>query len=105
MDENLKKERKKSERRSSKSQSDIHNNNQYVLGIDVGTTSVKICLVDINSKEVLQKFVKDTLGNMPKDVPQADLQVIRINFGSYLARTGCVNENVASDDVGMRHFH
>ena len=51
-----------------------------ILGIDVGTTSVKICLVDINSKEVLQKFVKDTLGNMPKDVPQADLQVRKFSI-------------------------
>ena len=47
----------------------------FVLGIDVGTTSVKVCLVDIDSKEVSHKFVKDTLAAMPKDVPQADLQV------------------------------
>ena len=48
---------------------------QFVLGIDVGTTSVKVCLVDTQSKEVSHKFVKDTLAAMPKDVPQADLQV------------------------------
>ena len=40
-----------------------------------GTTSVKVCLVDTQSKEVSHKFVKDTLAAMPKDVPQADLQV------------------------------
>ena len=54
----------------------------FVLGIDVGTTSVKVCLVDIDSKEVSHKFVKDTLAAMPKDVPQADLQVITTQCGN-----------------------
>ena len=47
----------------------------FVLGIDVGTTSVKVCLVNVETKEVSHKFVKDTLAGLPKDVPNADLQV------------------------------
>ena len=47
----------------------------FVLGIDVGTTSVKVCLVNVETKEVSHKFVKDTLAGLPKDVPAADLQV------------------------------
>ena len=59
----------------SDSSSKRSSSSQFVLGIDVGTTSVKVCLVDTQSKEISQKFVKDTLAAMPKDVPQADLQV------------------------------
>ena len=29
----------------------------YILGIDVGTTSVKVCLVNVETKEVSHKFV------------------------------------------------
>ena len=47
----------------------------YILGIDVGTTSVKVCLVNVETKDVSHKFVKDTLAGMAKDVPTADLQV------------------------------
>lgn len=50
-------------------------NGRFVLGIDVGTTSVKVCLVNVDTKEVSHKFVKDTLAGMAKDVPNADLQV------------------------------
>ena len=31
---------------------------RFVLGIDVGTTSVKVCLVNIDTGEVSHKFVK-----------------------------------------------
>lgn len=48
---------------------------RFVLGIDVGTTSVKVCLVNVETQEVSHKFVKDTLASMAKDVPTADLQV------------------------------
>ena len=49
---------------------------RFVLGIDVGTTSVKVCLVNIDSGEVSHKFVKDTLASAAKDLPNADLQVL-----------------------------
>ena len=50
-------------------------NGRFVLGIDVGTTSVKVCLVNIDTREVSHKFVKDTLASAAKDLPNADLQV------------------------------
>jgi sedoheptulokinase len=39
-----------------------------VLGIDIGTTSVKVCLVDPNSKQVMAKQTKDTQANVPSDL-------------------------------------
>ena len=50
-------------------------NGRFVLGIDVGTTSVKVCLVNVDTGEVSHKFVKDTLATAAKDLPNADLQV------------------------------
>ena len=51
-------------------------NGRFVLGIDVGTTSVKVCLVNVDTGEVSHKFVKDTLATAAKDLPNADLQVL-----------------------------
>ena len=48
---------------------------QFILGIDIGTTSVKVCLLNIENGEVSHKFCKDTLAGKPKDIPSADLQV------------------------------
>lgn len=49
---------------------------KYILGIDVGTTSVKLCLLDQKSGEVSDKFVKDTLAGAASDCgPAGDLQV------------------------------
>ncbi|XP_021938891.1 sedoheptulokinase-like isoform X3 [Zootermopsis nevadensis] len=39
-----------------------------ILGIDIGTTSVKVCLVDPNNKQVLSKQTKDTQANVPSDL-------------------------------------
>jgi len=36
------------------------NSSSFVLGIDLGTTSVKVCLVDANSLKVVAKQSKDT---------------------------------------------
>ncbi|XP_012273231.1 sedoheptulokinase [Orussus abietinus] len=41
---------------------------QLVLGIDVGTTSVKAILVSIDSKEIMAKQSKDTQANVPSDL-------------------------------------
>ena len=50
---------------------------KYILGIDVGTTSVKISLVDAKTGEAVDKFVKDTLAGAASDYGSAgDLQVI-----------------------------
>ncbi len=49
---------------------------KYILGIDVGTTSVKISLVDAKTGEAVDKFVKDTLAGAASDCgPAGDLQV------------------------------
>ena len=49
---------------------------KYILGIDVGTTSVKLCLVDQKTGEASDKFVKDTLAGAASDCgPVGDLQV------------------------------
>ncbi|XP_042243608.1 sedoheptulokinase-like isoform X2 [Homarus americanus] len=42
--------------------------NQCVLGIDIGTTSVKCCLVDVVSKEVISSQKKDTYSDVPSEL-------------------------------------
>jgi sedoheptulokinase len=44
------------------------NEGNLILGIDIGTTSVKVCLVDPNSKQVISKQTKDTQANVPSDL-------------------------------------
>lgn len=39
-----------------------------VLGIDIGTTSIKVCVVDVISKQVLSKQSKDTQANVPSEL-------------------------------------
>lgn len=39
----------------------------YVLGIDIGTTSVKVCILSKETKEVVAQHVKDTQSNTPSD--------------------------------------
>ncbi|KAK7870736.1 hypothetical protein R5R35_009888 [Gryllus longicercus] len=41
---------------------------KLVLGIDIGTTSIKVCVVDLHSKEVLSKQSKDTQANVPSEL-------------------------------------
>lgn len=38
-----------------------------VLGIDIGTTSVKVCIVNTATNEVVAKHSKDTQSNVPSD--------------------------------------
>lgn len=38
----------------------------YVLGIDMGTTSVKVCIIDLN-KEVVASVSKPTVADIPSD--------------------------------------
>jgi len=40
----------------------------YILGIDIGTTSVKVCLVNTTSRDVSLKNVKDTMANIPSEL-------------------------------------
>lgn len=39
----------------------------HILGIDIGTTSVKVVLTNIKSNEVEAQHVKDTQSNIPSD--------------------------------------
>lgn len=41
--------------------------NKFVLGMDIGTTSVKVCVFDPNTKEIVAKQSKDTASNIPSD--------------------------------------
>ena len=60
---------------------------RFVLGIDVGTTSVKVCLVNVDTGEVSHKFVKDTLATAAKDLPNADLQVqSKVSFNRFILK-------------------
>ena len=38
------------------------------MGIDIGTTSVKVCLINSNTKEVLHKNIKVKLSCIPCQV-------------------------------------
>ncbi|XP_013189745.2 sedoheptulokinase [Amyelois transitella] len=40
---------------------------QYILGMDIGTTSVKVCVYDPETNEVVAKQNKDTAANIPSD--------------------------------------
>nr|XP_023027508.1 sedoheptulokinase-like [Leptinotarsa decemlineata] len=40
---------------------------EYVLGIDIGTTSVKVCIVNTKTSEVAAQHLKDTQSNIPSD--------------------------------------
>lgn len=40
---------------------------KYSLGIDIGTTSVKVCIYDAETNKVLSKQSKDTQANVPSD--------------------------------------
>ncbi|XP_045774896.1 sedoheptulokinase-like [Maniola jurtina] len=40
---------------------------QYILGMDIGTTSVKVCVYDPDTKELVAKQSKDTAANIPSD--------------------------------------
>ncbi|XP_026321302.1 sedoheptulokinase-like isoform X2 [Hyposmocoma kahamanoa] len=40
---------------------------QYILGMDIGTTSVKVCVYDPVTKELVAKQNKDTAANIPSD--------------------------------------
>ncbi|XP_049858512.1 sedoheptulokinase-like [Schistocerca gregaria] len=40
---------------------------KLVLGIDIGTTSIKVCIVDAATKQTLSKQAKDTQANVPSD--------------------------------------
>lgn len=41
---------------------------EYILGVDIGTTSVKVCIVNTKTNEVVAQHVKDTQSNIPSDI-------------------------------------
>ncbi|VVC87250.1 unnamed protein product [Leptidea sinapis] len=40
---------------------------RYILGMDIGTTSVKTCVFDTETREIVAKQSKDTAANIPSD--------------------------------------
>ncbi|KAL7643464.1 UNVERIFIED_CONTAM: hypothetical protein RMT77_005446 [Armadillidium vulgare] len=42
--------------------------NKYILGIDIGTTSVKVCVLDPSSNEVISSHKKDTCSDVPSEL-------------------------------------
>lgn len=44
---------------------------EYVLGIDVGTTSVKVNLIDISTKKAIARQTKDTRADCPSELGPA----------------------------------
>lgn len=40
---------------------------KYNLGIDIGTTSVKVCIVNTETNEVDAQHIKETQSNIPSD--------------------------------------
>lgn len=38
-----------------------------ILGIDIGTTSVKVCIVNVTTQEIIAKHNKDTQSDVPSD--------------------------------------
>lgn len=40
---------------------------EYTLGIDIGTTSVKVCILNNSTKEIAAQHVKDTQSNIPSE--------------------------------------
>lgn len=40
---------------------------EYNLGIDIGTTSVKVCILNVQTGEVVAQQLKDTQSNIPSE--------------------------------------
>jgi len=40
----------------------------YIMGIDVGTTSVKVCLINSSTRDVSLKNIKDTMAGIPSEL-------------------------------------
>lgn len=55
-------------RRSSNVPSPPGSQASYILGIDVGTTSVKVCLLNSVTRDVCLKNIKDTMADIPSDL-------------------------------------
>lgn len=39
----------------------------YTLGIDIGTTSVKVCIINVQTADIAAQQVKDTQSNIPSE--------------------------------------
>lgn len=39
----------------------------YTLGIDIGTTSVKVCILNVQTGDIAAQHVKDTQSNIPSE--------------------------------------
>lgn len=67
--------------------------NPCVLGIDIGTTSVKCCLVDTVTKEVVSSQKKDTYSNVPSELGKYKLIYYLTYLLSDPVSHWCINLN------------
>ena len=76
----------------------VPHSKSYILGIDIGTTSVKTCLFDTGTKRVMEKHCKDTNASVPSDdsIDGDEQDVVKI----YSALTDCMSR-MSSDN--LRH--
>ena len=42
-----------------------------MLGVDLGTTSVKVCLVDVKTHQVIASQKKDTYSDVPSELGES----------------------------------
>jgi len=72
-----------SRRHSSASTSSKEKLISYIMGIDIGTTSVKVCLINSSTKEVIQKNIKDTMATVPSELgAKGDKQDVAKIYGA-----------------------
>ena len=50
----------------------------YIMGIDIGTTSVKVCLINSISREVLHKNIKVKSSDIPFQVFHLFLELCKL---------------------------
>ncbi|XP_037093636.1 LOW QUALITY PROTEIN: sedoheptulokinase-like [Pollicipes pollicipes] len=46
----------------------LHGDRSLVLGIDLGTTSVKVCIIDARTHKCVKQLTKDTQANVPSEL-------------------------------------
>ena len=46
--------------RKQESSTNLHGDRSLVLGIDIGTTSVKVCIIDAHTQKCIKQLSKDT---------------------------------------------
>lgn len=52
--------------------------NKCVLGVDLGTTSVKVCLVDVKTRQVIASQKKDTYSDVPSELGKYSSNLLQL---------------------------